>query len=362
MNRRPAACGEVRARGDGVVLEVMDVSSQRLTNVNLTVHRGEVVGVTGLIGSGRSELGRIVYGLQSRTGGRGAHQRQTDRSGARVASEASATSRKIGARVSFPRYRFEENITITAAERLNQWFGLSPKRVRDAALQVIRSFQIRPADPRGLRRHPVGRQPAEGRARQVAAIAARSHHSRRADPGDRHRHETGPDDDDQGARAGRGARGALARIGYRGTRQIRRPNHRDERGTDERRVLRAAVQPAGGARRGLPHERRSSRKRKETPRMPHASSMEREDRSDALRAGLGRALVHSLQIRASHRAGRAGGCLLASQARHLSHTRQRRLHPDRKRGARHDRHRCDAALDRPAVRSRRPASWRHSRA
>ena len=31
---------------------------------------------------------------------------------------------------------------------------------------------------------------------------------------------------------GRRARGALARIGHRGTRQIRRPDHRDERGTD----------------------------------------------------------------------------------------------------------------------------------
>jgi ribose transport system ATP-binding protein len=131
--------------GGKAVLEVMDVSSQRLTKVNLTVQRGEVVGVTGLIGSGRSELGRIVYGLQSRTGG------EVRISGKPI--DLALASRRIGyipqdRRAGlFPALSVEENITITAAERLNQWFGLSPKRVRDAALQVIRAFQIRPADP-----------------------------------------------------------------------------------------------------------------------------------------------------------------------------------------------------------------------
>jgi len=143
VNRRPAAAA--MSAGGKAVLEVMDVSSQRLTKVNLTVQRGEVVGVTGLIGSGRSELGRIVYGLQSRTGG------EVRISGKPI--DLALASRRIGyipqdRRAGlFPALSVEENITITAAERLNQWFGLSPKRVRDAALQVIRAFQIRPADP-----------------------------------------------------------------------------------------------------------------------------------------------------------------------------------------------------------------------
>ena len=143
MNRRPAAAA--KSAGGKAVLEVMDVSSQRLTNVNLTVQRGEVVGVTGLIGSGRSELGRIVYGLQSRTGGEvRISGKQIDRALASRRIGYIPQDRRAGL---FPALSVEENITITAAERLNQWFGLSPKRVRDAALQVIRAFQIRPADP-----------------------------------------------------------------------------------------------------------------------------------------------------------------------------------------------------------------------
>ncbi len=141
---RPRGSAE-KSAGSKPVLEVKGVSSQRLTNINLTVHRGEVLGVTGLIGSGRSELGRIVYGLQSRTAG-----------DVRVKGEPielALASRGIGyipqdRRAGlFPGLSVEDNITITAAKRLNRWFGLSPKRVRDAAMQVIRSFQIRPADP-----------------------------------------------------------------------------------------------------------------------------------------------------------------------------------------------------------------------
>jgi ribose transport system ATP-binding protein len=141
---RPQAAAEKSASGKAV-LEVKDVSSQRLTNINLTVHRGEVLGVTGLIGSGRSELGRIVYDLQTRTTG------EVRVNGEPI--ELALASRGIGyipqdRRAGlFPGLSVEENITITAAERLNRWFGLSPKRVRDAAMQVIRSFQIRPADP-----------------------------------------------------------------------------------------------------------------------------------------------------------------------------------------------------------------------
>jgi ribose transport system ATP-binding protein len=144
---RPIAASRARfaSSTDAIVLEVDGVSSERLRNLSLKVHRGEVLGVTGLIGSGRSELGRIVYGLQART--RGDVRVNGKPVGGTLRSKGIGyipQDRRAGL---FPGLSVQENITITAVDRLNQWYGLSPKRVREAALRVIRSFQIRPADP-----------------------------------------------------------------------------------------------------------------------------------------------------------------------------------------------------------------------
>ncbi|HEU4433593.1 MAG TPA: sugar ABC transporter ATP-binding protein [Pyrinomonadaceae bacterium] len=51
-------------RGD-VALELRGVSSRAtgLTNIDLMVHRGEIVTLAGLVGAGRTELARIIFGL-----------------------------------------------------------------------------------------------------------------------------------------------------------------------------------------------------------------------------------------------------------------------------------------------------------
>ena len=51
-----------RAWGE-TVLEVERLSTYRLRDVSFTVHRGEVLGVAGLVGAGRSELGAALFGL-----------------------------------------------------------------------------------------------------------------------------------------------------------------------------------------------------------------------------------------------------------------------------------------------------------
>ncbi len=52
------------------VLEVVGVSGITLRNVSLTVHEGEVVGVAGLVGSGRDEIAACVFGASPRFAGR----------------------------------------------------------------------------------------------------------------------------------------------------------------------------------------------------------------------------------------------------------------------------------------------------
>jgi ribose transport system ATP-binding protein len=59
----PEHAGEVRLR-------VSDVSSAMLRKVSLEVRAGEIVALAGLVGSGKSEIGRACFGLEPLTAGR----------------------------------------------------------------------------------------------------------------------------------------------------------------------------------------------------------------------------------------------------------------------------------------------------
>ena len=51
------------------VIEVRELSGRRLVGLSVAVHPGEIVGVTGLLGSGKTELGRLLSGAERPTGG-----------------------------------------------------------------------------------------------------------------------------------------------------------------------------------------------------------------------------------------------------------------------------------------------------
>lgn len=63
-NARPA-----RHYGPEYVLEVEGLQTAFLQNINFQLHAGEVLGVAGLVGAGRSELGAALFGLRQRLGG-----------------------------------------------------------------------------------------------------------------------------------------------------------------------------------------------------------------------------------------------------------------------------------------------------
>ena len=52
-----------------LLLDVRGLSTRKLRAVSFTLHRGEVLGVAGLVGSGRSELGAALFGIDRITAG-----------------------------------------------------------------------------------------------------------------------------------------------------------------------------------------------------------------------------------------------------------------------------------------------------
>lgn len=138
--------GEV---GDSAVLELHDVSSARLHGVDLTVTRGEILGVTGLVGSGRSELGRVIYGVQRYTSGEillGGQILKQPRTQAIKSSNVGYLPQERVASL-LAGLTIEDNITVASFDGLSAWYGLVGTKVRRAARTMIEQLNIRPPRP-----------------------------------------------------------------------------------------------------------------------------------------------------------------------------------------------------------------------
>ncbi len=57
-----------QARGEEL-LSVEHFSSDKLKDVSITLHKGEILGIAGLVGAGRTELARAIFGADKRTSG-----------------------------------------------------------------------------------------------------------------------------------------------------------------------------------------------------------------------------------------------------------------------------------------------------
>ncbi|MDR0902254.1 MAG: sugar ABC transporter ATP-binding protein [Opitutaceae bacterium] len=57
-----------KPRGE-LALEIKGLSTRRLKNISISARRGEIIGVAGLVGSGRSALGKALFGMEKWTAG-----------------------------------------------------------------------------------------------------------------------------------------------------------------------------------------------------------------------------------------------------------------------------------------------------
>ena len=189
------------------VLEVSGLTQPGVVkDISLKVQPGEVVGVAGLMGSGRSEMARILFGLDPFASGTIAidgaplteptPQAAMDRGIAFLTEDRRAEGLMMAAPIA-------DNIGLASLPRFAAGWGrlLERTRLGDAVDRTGRDVQVNAAR---LRPHagqePVGRQPAEGGDRQVAAARPAPVHPRRADPRHRRRRQVRGLQADQPAR------------------------------------------------------------------------------------------------------------------------------------------------------------------
>ncbi|PKQ25315.1 MAG: sugar ABC transporter ATP-binding protein [Actinobacteria bacterium HGW-Actinobacteria-4] len=134
-----------------VVLEVEGLSLRgKFSDVNLTVRAGEVVGLAGLVGSGRSEILETIYGHRKATSGTVRVGDTTLRAGSVMSSVAanmglSPEERKSqGLLLEEPIYR---NATLSAFTRFAKGWLLDERAERRATKTQMTALELRPAEP-----------------------------------------------------------------------------------------------------------------------------------------------------------------------------------------------------------------------
>ncbi|GAB2548481.1 sugar ABC transporter ATP-binding protein [Leucobacter ruminantium] len=137
---------EVGERGE-VVLELKGLSSgESFSDVDLTVRKGEIVGLYGLVGSGVAEVGEVIYGMRQTTGG----TLLIDGEPTRIASPTDAKRRQIrmlpanrAQQGSFAFQSIAFNTTIGSLPRLGRFGIVRPKVERDIARRLIERLGVK---------------------------------------------------------------------------------------------------------------------------------------------------------------------------------------------------------------------------
>ncbi|MEE6283176.1 sugar ABC transporter ATP-binding protein [Georgenia sp. MJ170] len=134
-----------------VMLEVKDLALDGVfTGVNFDVHAGEVVGLAGLVGAGRSEIIETVYGARRSSAGTVKVKGKRLRPGSVVSAVSSGIGlapeerKSQGLLLDEPIYR---NITLSTFARFARGGFLDERAERKAAREQIASLQLAPADP-----------------------------------------------------------------------------------------------------------------------------------------------------------------------------------------------------------------------
>jgi len=134
---------------DEVLLEVENLTGERFTDISFALRKGEILGFSGLVGAGRSELMQAILGyipvyygsvkLEGEPWKFGDSSYSVKKGFIYLPEERKTQS-------ILPLLSTRENISISALDSLKNKIGISRKKEKDLAQRVIKEYDVRTPD------------------------------------------------------------------------------------------------------------------------------------------------------------------------------------------------------------------------
>lgn len=130
------------------ILEVRDLThiDKKFNHIHFDLRKGEVLGMAGLVGAGRSEIGKAIAGIDSNySGSILLHNKKTTINSPRTSIKLGigyvGEDRKITGFV--PRFTISENITLSSLDSIQQFGLLQKKKEAQKGKEAIKKFSIK---------------------------------------------------------------------------------------------------------------------------------------------------------------------------------------------------------------------------
>jgi ABC-type sugar transport system ATPase subunit len=126
------------------VLEMRGVSTEKLKDVSFALHKGEILGFYGLIGSGKTEIARALYGLDAKEGAIAVHGRPVSIDSPKDAIDLgiALVPEERRSEGLFTKLSIRENIPLMNIRSISRWGIFSGARERQLARSFIGRVKI----------------------------------------------------------------------------------------------------------------------------------------------------------------------------------------------------------------------------
>lgn len=140
------------------ILKVENLSTPKLKDISFSLHKGEILGIAGVIGAGKSEIAKAVFGIDRISKGNvllkgQAYKPNSTRSVKRGLALVPEERRMQGLVSSFT---VAENIVLAYLDRFSKSFFLNRKNEQEAAQEHINSLSIKTTGPKQTVRYLSG--------------------------------------------------------------------------------------------------------------------------------------------------------------------------------------------------------------